>query len=553
MTKKLSAQCQTQLKLNYFPQDPSSRSPAFGGAGPFGPTRVEIVRIPKANSSRTNHTASVDANQEGKRMKRQLNYMLSLLSVFIFIFFYMKVGQITAASISVSPSKIEITVTEKNNSVPITIKNGGDESSYIRVRVGAATQGLDGGVVYLSSTEGPWCGAKLINLDPTEFVLDAGESKKVTADFKIPEGRSGGAYAAIFFNARPVAKKEANISSALEIAVITMMTFPGPVIKRGEVTGVELGQAKPGEKIKILTLFHNSGNIHFRASGTVTIENQDGEEIARVPIESANTLPGCSRYLKSTWKPENLLVGTYTAKSDVKLENGELLTADTIFSAIRPNEIAQLKGEVADFPAPKGVLNKPITFELLFHNAGNVELFPEGVIEIKDSQGKIITEAKIEKTDIPPGSSNRLNAVLESGLPVGDYTAIARIHNEGRKLAIAETQFKVIEKELIVDGKITEFSLKWENSDQLVIPKLLFKNTGNTSSETEGIIKIKNSQGKVVGQIAIQRTSTAPGETERLGSNWQGNLPPGLYTASVTLILGNDMLSKAQTSFLVAK
>lgn len=486
-------------------------------------------------------------------MKRQLNYMLSLLSVFIFIFFYMKVEQITAASITVSPSKIEITVTEKNRSVPITIKNGGVKSLYIRVRVGAATQGLDGGVVYLSSMDGLWCGAKLIKLDPTEFILEAGESKKVTADFKIPEDRTGGAYAAIFFNARSVAENEANIiSSALEIAVITMMTFPGPVIKRGEVTGVELGQAKSGEKIEILTTFHNSGNIHFRASGKVTIENQDGEEIAQVPIELANTLPGCSRYLKSTWKPKNLLVGTYTAKSDVKLENGELLTANTVFSVIRPYEIAQFKGEVADFPAPRGVLNKPITFELLFHNAGNVELFPEGIIEIRDSQGKIITEAKIGKTDIPPGSSNRLNAVLESGLPVGDYTAIAKIHNEGTKLAVAQTKFNVIEKELIVDGKITEFSVKWDNPDQLVIPELLFENTGNTSSETEGIIEIKNSQGKVVGQIAIQRTSIAPDETKRLGTNWQGNLLPGLYTASVTLIFGGDRLSSA-ASFLVMK
>ena len=485
--------------------------------------------------------------------QRQLNYMLSLLSVFIFIFFYVEIRQIDAASITVSPSKIEITVTEKNHSVPITIKNGGDESLYIRVRVGAATQGLDGGVVYLSSMDGPWCGAKLINLDPTEFILDPGESKKVTADFKIPEDRIGGAYAAIFFNARPVAKKEANISSALEIAVITMMTFPGPVIKRGEVAGVELGQAKPGEKIKILTLFHNSGNIHFRASGTVTIQNQDGEEIAQVPIELANTLPGCSRYLKSTWKPKNMLVGTYTAKSDVKLENDELLTANAVFSVIRPNEIAQFKGEVADFPAPKGVLNKPISFELLFHNAGNVELFSEGIIEIKDSQGKIITEAKIEKTDIPPGSSNRLNAVLENGLPVGDYTVIARIHNEGTKLAVAQTQFNVIEKELIVDGKITEFSVKWDNFDQLVIPELLFKNTGNTPSETEGIIDLKNSKGKVVGQIAIQRTSIAPGEIKRLGSNWQGSLPPGLYTVWVTLIFGGERLSSAQASFLVIK
>ena len=54
-----------------------------------------------------------------------------------------------------------------------------------------------------------------------------------------------------------------------------------------------------------------------------------------------------------------------------------------------------------------------------------------------------------------------------------------------------------------------------------------------------------------MGQIPVNKIELAEKEEKRLGQNWSGTLPVGLYKAVVTLIYGGDKMVSGEASFLV--
>jgi len=114
-----------------------------------------------------------------------------------------------------------------------------------------------------------------------------------------------------------------------------------------------------------------------------------------------------------------------------------------------------------------------------------------------------------------------------------------------------QVKFTVLEKIPVISGEILRFTVDSIKSGEAVVPQLFFKNTGNTEFTVEGLIELKNSAGKTVGQIPVNKIKLAENEEKRLGGNWSGTLPVGLYKAVVTLIYGGGKMVSGEASFLV--
>ncbi|MEW6607536.1 MAG: hypothetical protein AB1414_08795 [bacterium] len=449
--------------------------------------------------------------------------------------------EFASRTIKLDPFMLEKTIYGKSYSFPIRVYNLINLPQQIQVYPTQLGQELDGSHLFITD---PWWGTKLIDVNPSNFTLDSKEAKIVKVEFRTPEKITGGFYTAIVFEATPINNK------SVKSAVILAFTLPGELKREGKISDISFLQNKPGQPIIILLRFVNTGNIHLRLHGNVTIKNPFGVKIAKLEIGSEVVLPNYPHQITLPFRLKDLAVGTYTAEANIKIEDGEPVELLTTFMVIRPNEIGIIKLEIISFTIPIAVWNRPIYFNLLAFNAGNTNLTTTGEITIKNSGGEIIATTPFEKETIPAGSSKELKAVLKEGLPIGSYTACASVEYEGKR-KVATQNFWVIEKALSQEGKILEFIIPTTQANKPIIPELVLKNTCEIPIYVEGMIEIIDSQRNVISEIPIARVELEPEMIQNLGKRSELKLLPGEYLAIVTLVIGGKQVITQETSFLI--
>jgi len=63
---------------------------------------------------------------------------------------------------------------------------------------------------------------------------------------------------------------------------------------------------------KLETRVENTGNVHFKPTGTLTIKNMFGSEVTTINLTSQNVLPDSIRQLINEWDPGITSFGRYT-------------------------------------------------------------------------------------------------------------------------------------------------------------------------------------------------------------------------------------------------
>ena len=467
-------------------------------------------------------------------------------------------GVVVHAGFGVSPASF-ISDLPESGTFSTIVRNTGDNAIHISVIPAGLKLGPKGGVKTQDSQKELEAAAKVFHPEPASFVLAPQESKEVIINVILPtKDFEGGIYGTILVVSEPPKLEGSGVINVARVAIPVLFALPGPSKKNGKITKIDEIQKEIEAPIEIKVMFRDTGNIHFLVTGRAFIEDKAGKQLAQLALGKHLVIPpGDDRLFSGNWQPEGLAVGDYTMRVEMQIEDGPLIKSKKVFHVISSDKILQLGGEISDFSVPKVAKNKPITFELVFFNESNVELLPEGEINIKNSKGDVITTIPIEAEEkIIPKSSGELRAVLEKGLPQGEYTAESIInyglleYNEMRT-AKAQVKFTVLEKIPIIAGEISKFTVDSIKSGEAVVPQLFFKNTGNTEFTVEGLIELKNSAGKTVGQIPVNKIELAEKEEKRLGMNWSGTLPVGLYKAVVTLIYGGDKIITGEASFLV--
>ena len=494
-------------------------------------------------------------------MLKELKKELILFFVFLVISIFLMVN-LAYAGLGVSPCKLEFSVSSGEvYTQDITVRNISGEAVHIVSSIMDSREETDGSPNFMKSGSYQYGAAKWIKIDPAEADIPANSSIKFKMSFAPSEDQVGGRYGAILFKAVPKVTettkgKGLKVVTLAQVATLILAKIEGSTEKKGIIERLTILQDKPGSSIKFNILFKNQGNIHFSPGGNITIKDINNKVIDKILITPGTILPDCSRWINAIYQLKEMQVGTYKAEIEVTLEKAKLLNKKVSFSIIRPGELAQPKAEIFDFPEIKVVQRRPINFNFLFTNAGNVKLNPKINLEIKDFEDNLITTIPIVSKEINIGSSEEFKGIWEKGLSVGNYQAIVNAEYSkpefgGIKKTAATAKIAVIEKELVLKGEISKFMVDSIKSGEAVVPQLFFKNTGNTEFSVEGLIELKNSAGKTVGQIPVNKIELAEKEEKRLGMNWSGTLPVGLYKAVVTLIYGGGKMASGEASFLV--
>jgi len=488
--------------------------------------------------------------------------MLSIKRVFlisfVFIICILSFSLSTYATFGVSPMVVRENIPNQGWAFSIKVSNGSNSPRKFSIIPAGLKIDPMGAIGAKESKNDLESAANIFNPDPGEFTLSPGEQKTVNIKVTPPPNAQGGIYGTILITEMPLKTEGANVVNVGRIAVGVLLTLPGSSTKSGEVTSINISQKKSDEPIEIKGTFKDTGNIHFDVTGRAIIEDKSGKQLAQLSLGKHLVIPpGDDRLFSGKWKAEGLTPGDYIVKAEMQIEDGSLIKSKKIFHVVSTNKILQLDGEISDFSVTKVAKNKPINFGVVFYNKSNVELLPKGEMNIKDLKGSTITTIPIEtKEKIIPKSSGELRAALEKGLPQGEYRAEVILnyglskYNEMRTVR-DQVKFTVLEKIPVIAGEISKFTVDSIKSGEAVVPQLFFKNTGNTEFSVEGLIELKNSGGKTVGQIPVNKVKLAEKQEKRLGGNWSGTLPTGLHKAVVTLIYGGDKIATGEVLFLV--
>lgn len=164
-----------------------------------------------------------------------------------------------------------------------------------------------------------------------DISLGPKERKTFDVTVSVPaDANSGGYYGAIRFV--PVADQKSNVGLTASVGTIVLVIVPGNLKQQLKLTQLSAsspdGKAKPfmfkGD-VSVLTRLENTGDIHVKPYGKVTVKDLFGKEVASYEFNNteprANILPGSTRKFVDKL-PKKKWLGRYTIESSLAYSQG---------------------------------------------------------------------------------------------------------------------------------------------------------------------------------------------------------------------------------------
>lgn len=240
-------------------------------------------------------------------------------------------------SLGVYPPIVDLSIPAgEDHAIDLTVYNQGDRAMSITAYVSALKVSVDGDPIPLDTRKGKWSCADWITLDKQAFDLAPGEEESVRATLRVPEGTSGGRYAAILFEGSPApgAQGATDVALGARVGTIVIESIPHTLTREGEIESMEAYRTAP-DSVWFAVRFRNIGNIHLKTRGSVVIKDDSGRVIDRVPLEvgTGTVLPDGVREFTGTWhNRRRMLKGDYTGEARVDSEGMQRASAAVAFS-----------------------------------------------------------------------------------------------------------------------------------------------------------------------------------------------------------------------------
>lgn len=238
----------------------------------------------------------------------------------------------TEQALTVSPPTQEIKA-DPGTTVEIlaTVTNRSQVQLPVSVRIENFIASGDEGQVALTET-GPWAVSTWTSLTPDSFTLKPGENREVKATVTVPAGEAGGRYGSFVFSVAGAEGTGSSTSLSQEVASLFLLRISGDVTEQLAITSLTAPVFSEFGPVPLTINYENTGNVHLRPRGTVTIRDMFGRTIGFVHADATNIFPGASRKVPLTFT-KKLLIGRFTAEAAIRTggTNRDELVALTSF------------------------------------------------------------------------------------------------------------------------------------------------------------------------------------------------------------------------------
>ena len=255
-------------------------------------------------------------------------FTMSLLAINVWAYTVEQGDEPVTDQLAISPLKAEVMLEPGQSTVQeVTIVNRTGatvDASFSTVDFAGS---LDPSVSHvLLEDEDSTRGARdWMELEIDKIELEQGDTLKFDVRITAPlDAEPGGYYAAVVAEPGSAAGQDGDRATSL-----FLITVPGEFDSRATLNEPGLPSLASFGPINIDLVFNNLGNIHQSPSGSVTITNILGQEVAVLPVEEWVVLPESSRRTVVEW-PGRWHFGPYKVNAQISYgEDGNILSASS--------------------------------------------------------------------------------------------------------------------------------------------------------------------------------------------------------------------------------
>ena len=249
---------------------------------------------------------------------RELKTVLVLTLTLIGLF----VGPLISAQeqkigLTISPLTFELTA-NPGDTLENKIKVSNPTASIMSVKMEAEDFTASGelGQVIVEETENITYSLKRwVKTDPVEFTLKPDESKFVTFVINVPKNAEpGGKYGSVLASITGIEGPKVSGATIIQkVGALVLLSVSGKI--REEINVKEFSAPKFSEygPINFIIRFENTGTVHVRPRGFVTITNIFGKKVVDVEFPQQNVIPGAIRRVEAKWNRFWIWGGRYQA------------------------------------------------------------------------------------------------------------------------------------------------------------------------------------------------------------------------------------------------
>ena len=182
-------------------------------------------------------------------------------------------------------------------------------------------------------------------------------------------------------------------------------------------------------------LFAEKGDISITDKATGIVAASTSFKGGAVPVKTSKKYGGSF--------PGGLPTGEYSIIAKVDCGMGDPAVTETTFKVYEFTPV--VKGEITGFSVDIDATGIVPSFEskLTFKNSGNMPIYLEGMIEVKDSTDAVVDKIRIARTEFGAGIAKVLVSKWESNLPRGIYSAGLSVAFDEKNTANANTTIVV--------------------------------------------------------------------------------------------------------------
>ena len=213
---------------------------------------------------------------------------------------------------------------------------------------------------------------------------------------------------------------------------------------------------------------------------------------------------------------------------------------------------------ILDILLPWAPPDKSLSFKAFSYGVDNINnnLNVDIYLQIEDLKGNslISLEMKNSEENIFFNRATIWSALLREGLPEGEYQVRLKVKDGEREIAETMKQFKIFEEGKI-SGRIIEFFVPQVKSEEVIIPKIIFRNQSTEILPVWGFFKIIDNKGQEIANIIIDRVDVLAFADKELEVSWQPEkrLLVGMYKAELIIIFEENQTNRRECLLIVVK
>lgn len=221
----------------------------------------------------------------------------------------------SAAGIAISPLTFELTANPGETITnALRVSNPTSAAIIFDMEVEDFTAAGESGEVIVAETgDDTYSMKKWVAVAPPRFTVEPGQTEIVSFAITIPRGAEpGGHYGTILAVVKGTIGNGTGAAIAQKVGALVLLSVSGHIREELFVREFSAPSFSESGPVPFTIRLDNSGSVHVRPLGFVTIADFRGNKLVDLPFPQRNVLPGSTRKMTLEW-PKRYPIGKFTA------------------------------------------------------------------------------------------------------------------------------------------------------------------------------------------------------------------------------------------------